>query len=71
MTRPKKKTKDESDVFDNCATMFSTYSENEIRVKKEIDSWHICRCYRCKKQISLLECRFDGNENPIHKVCPP
>lgn len=68
--RSKKKVKDEDDILDKQALMFSSYSVNEIKVEKEIDSWMMCRCYRCRKQVSLLEARFDNNENPIHKVCP-
>jgi len=34
------------------------------------ETWHICRCARCNKKMSIAGANWDENYSPIHKICP-
>ena len=66
----KKKKKSEDYILDTQAILFSSLKKNDKITERKIETWDMCRCRKCGKSLSLLEAKFDSNENPIHKVCP-
>ncbi len=56
------------DVMDYRAILYA--QEIESQGENWQQTWHYCKCNRCKKKMSLLEAAWDESFAPVHKICP-
>ncbi len=47
---------------------YNVKSEAEFERLLNDDTWHLCKCFYCKKTISLLNCNFHF-DNPVCEKC--
>jgi len=71
-SKSKKKRKNEENLnveqfMDYRAILYAEMATDDETWKK---TWHLCRCARCKQQMSISQASWDDNYSPIHKVCP-
>lgn len=57
------------DVQDEAAYAYSLKFERYWDEEKFIQTWHMVKCARCGKKLSLFEATYNEKYAAVHKVC--
>ncbi len=57
------------DLGNASAVAFASNKQNDEMVQRSLVTWHIVKCRKCHKPMSLVDADYDEDFAPIHKNC--